>query len=116
EEFVSYTVGALHGDLGRSLWSNESVARMIVTKLGITLELAFLALVFGALLGITLGVLSALWPNSMLDYVLRSLSILGLSMPSFALASLVIVLPVLWWQWSPPITYTPLSEGLWKHI
>jgi peptide/nickel transport system permease protein len=116
EEFVSYTAGALRGDLGRSLWSNEGVTGMIIGKLGITLELAFLALAIGTSLGITLGVISALWPNSLLDYVLRSLSILGLSVPSFALASLVIVLPVLWWQWSPPISYTPASEGLWQHI
>jgi peptide/nickel transport system permease protein len=115
-QYLDYTLGALRGDLGRSVWSREPVMDIIRSRIGVTLELGLLTLAFGSVLGILVGVVSAVMQNSPLDFLLRGLSILGLSVPNFALATLVIVLPTLWWGWSPSIIYTPPSAGLWDHI
>ncbi len=114
--YVAYAGDALTGDLGNSLWSRESVVAIIVGKVGITLELGILALLIGSSIGITIGVISAVFQNTPLDYLLRSFSIVGLSVPNFAIATSVVVLPTIWWNWSPPLTYTPVSEGYLQHI
>lgn len=116
QEYVEYTGSALRGDLGRSLWTQKPVAAQITDKLGVTLELASLALLAGTVVGVTLGVVSAVSKGSLLDYALRSLSVIGLSVPIFAVATMLVVLPVYWWRWSPPLTYSPWSAGAWPHI
>jgi peptide/nickel transport system permease protein len=115
-QYIDYTMGVFRGDLGRSVWSREPVTTIILKRIGVTIELGVLGLTIGAASGVLLGVLSAVLRNTAPDYVLRSISILGLSVPSFALATLVIVLPTIWWGWSPPIIYTPPSRGLWEHV
>lgn len=116
QAYLDYAAGLFRGDLGRSVWSQNSVASNLVSKAGVTLELTFLSLLIGTVLGIGGGVVAAVWQNTLLDYGLRSAFIVFLSVPNFALATLVIVLPVLWWNWSPPLTYTPMSGGLWSHV
>ncbi len=116
EEVVSYTVGLARGDLGNSLWSKRPVTDVILSEIGITLELAMLSLVIGVVSGVGIGVLSAVFRGGLFDYALRSGSILGLTIPNFALATMVVVFPTLWWGWSPPLTYTPIGEGLSGHV
>ncbi len=116
QQYVDYTVGIFRGDLGKSVWSRDPVTGIIRSKIGVSLELGMLTLLFGTVTGIAIGVISAAAQNSVIDYVLRSVSIVGLSVPSFALAVGVVVLPTLWWGWSPSIIYTPPSAGLWPHI
>ena len=115
-QYLDYTVGVLHGDLGESVWTRQSVTSIIRAKLPVTVELGFLSLLIGAVFGIAVGVVSAATQNSLLDYALRSFSIIGLSFPNFALALAAVVLPTLWWGWSPSVIYTPLSGGLWPHM
>lgn len=114
--YVKYVGGAVHGDLGKSVWSRQAVTSIIKSRIGITLTLGFLALIVGTLIGIGFGVISAVLRNSPLDYLVRSVSILGLSIPSFALASLAILLPTIWWHWSPPIIYSSPSKGIWTYV
>jgi peptide/nickel transport system permease protein len=116
KEYGDYALGLLRGDLGKSVWSQRSVSSILSAKIGVTLELTALSLFVGAVLGIGGGIIAAVWQNTLLDYGLRSVFILFLSVPSFALATLVIVMPVLWWGWSPPLTYTPIGGGLWPHF
>src|SRR5947209_3088612 len=77
DTYVRYAAGVLHGDLGRSVWSRKPVTDLIASPLGITLELAGMALLFAVLVGVPIGVISAVWQGSPVDYLLRSLSILG---------------------------------------
>jgi peptide/nickel transport system permease protein len=115
-ELVRYSLSALHGDLGRSVWSRQPVSQVIGDRIGVTLELSFWGMVFAAATGISIGVISAVSQNSPADYLLRSVSVLGLSIPNFALATVIIVLPTIWWGWSPSLIYAPPSAGLWRHI
>ncbi len=117
EEYFEYTLSALRGDLGTSIWSQRPVADMVRAALPVTIFLAILALVWGILLGVGIGIFSAVWQNSPLDLLLRGLSILGLSIPNFALATFVIVMPTLWWNWSPPVFYSSFSsDDVWGYI
>lgn len=115
-EYLNYSFRVVRGDLGRSVWSREPVMKMIKSRIGVTLELSFWALLVATVTGVLIGIISAISQNSPIDYLLRSFSILGLSVPNFALATMVIVLPTIWWGWSPSLIYTPPSAGLWSHI
>ena len=116
EEFVSYSLGMLRGDLGNSIFTDLPVTTIVRKRIGVTLELASIALLLGSTSGVTIGVISAVKRNSILDYALRSYSIAGLSVPNFAVATALIVFPTIWWQWSPPLIYSPPSDGLWTHF
>ncbi|MFN8559731.1 MAG: ABC transporter permease [Dehalococcoidia bacterium] len=116
QQYIEYATGVLRGDLGLSIWTRQPVTEIIRTKLPVTMELGILALTIGTIFGIVVGVVSAATQNSPIDYLLRSFSILGLSVPNFALALAVVVLPTLWWGWSPSVIYTPPSGGLRHHV
>jgi ABC-type dipeptide/oligopeptide/nickel transport system permease component len=93
EQFTRYVVRAAQGDLGESfpLFPNTPVAELIATKLSISIQLNLAALLVGAAVGIPLGIFAALYRNSILDYILTSGAVAGISLPTFALA------PVLMW-------------------
>src|SRR6266849_1898313 len=81
--YILWLGGALHGDLGVSLSSNEPVAFRIAQRLPNTLFLAGTALVLSILVGIPMGVVAALRRNSVPDFVLAVVSVIGLSVPAF---------------------------------
>ncbi len=93
EQFTRYVVRAAQGDLGESfpLFPNTPVAELIAAKLSISIQLNLAALLVGAAVGIPLGIFAALYRNSILDYILTSAAVAGISLPTFALA------PVLMW-------------------
>lgn len=100
---------ALQGDLGHSLWQNTPVLEQIVSRLPITFELGFLAILIGLIIAVPIGVYSALRQDTVGDYVMRSLSILMLAVPAFWTGTMVMVFPSIWWGWSPEINYVPFS-------
>jgi len=85
-QYVRYLNGLVHLDFGKSLTSRRPVSEDLARYLPATIELALYAMLFAVVLGITLGVLSAVRRNSFLDLIGRTISILGLSIPSFWLA------------------------------
>lgn len=115
EEYLSYVGGAVRGDLGNSLLSGRPVRSMIADRVWVTLRLAIAALIIGATTGVTIGVISALKQDGPVDYVLRSFAIVGLTVPNFALATAAIILPTIYFNWTPPLIYTPFSQDPWGH-
>ncbi|WP_420391243.1 ABC transporter permease [Acuticoccus sp.] len=107
-EWVSSIV--TEGDLGRSLWRNTSVVDEIAARLPVTLQLGFLALVISLLIAIPIGVVSAVRQETALDYAGRTFSILALSVPSFWLGTMVVILPAIWFGWSPPTRIVPFFQ------
>ena len=110
-QYVDYTAKAVHGDLGNSLWSQQSVSATIAHRLPPTIELVGLAIVLSLIIAVPVGALSAIRQDSMLDYVLRSITILGLSIPNFALGTMALIFPALWWHWTPPLNYQSFIEN-----
>ena len=116
EEWVDFTVGVFtRADLGNSIWNQRPVRDVIADKLPVTLKLGLMALAVSSTVGIMVGILAAVKQDTIVDYALRSLSIASLSIPSFATATLVIVLPVIWFGWSPSIIYRPPDDGFVSH-
>lgn len=101
----------LHGDLGRSLWQQTPVMDEVLARLPITFELGILALLVALIVALPIGIYSAVRQDTAGDYVARSFSILALAVPSFWLGTLVMVLPSIWWGWSPEVKYVPLREN-----
>ena len=97
----------LHGTLGNSLLGAWRVEEKIVARLPATLQLGVLAIVIGLLIGLPVGIYSAMRRNTAADYVGRSVAIIGLATPNFWLATLILTFPAIWWAWSPPLTLVP---------
>ena len=90
-QYVNWIGGLAHGDLGYSYVSEKPALEEIAPRIPITAKLAGLALAFSVLFGVPLGVISAVRQNTPLDYVLRVVSLSGLSMPSFWLGLLILM-------------------------
>ena len=102
--------GVLEGDLGESLWKNESISKEILQRLPVSLELGLIALITGTLIAIPIGVYSAIRQDTMGDYLGRTVAILAISLPSFWLGTMVIVYPSIWWGWTPSLEYIPIVQ------
>jgi len=107
--YVHYVAHAATGDLGHSLWTGQPVMNRIVSRLPITFILMTLSLVFTIALAVPVGVLSGVFRDTPVDYVLRGGTIVFLSVPVFVVATLVIVLPAIWFGWSPNLQIGTLS-------
>ncbi len=101
----------LHGDFGYSLWSGMPISEEILDRLPVSAQLGLMALFFTLLMGVPIGVISALRQDSALDYFLRSWAIGGLSIPGFWLAILLLTFSAIWFHWAPPMKYIPFSES-----
>ncbi|MBI4340442.1 MAG: ABC transporter permease [Chloroflexi bacterium] len=106
-QFFSWMWDLLRWDLGQSIWTRQEVTELIARRFPLTIQLALMALFISFLVSIPVGVLSAVKQDSVLDYLPRFLSILGLAAPSFWLAILVITYLAAWFGWIPALTYTP---------
>ena len=113
-QYVQWVNGLVHGDLGYSYVSEKPALEEIAPRIPITAKLAGLALLFAVSLGVPLGVLSAVRQNSRLDYLLRVVSLSGLSMPAFWLGLLILMGFVKYFG-SIPI-YTQPPEGFWNTL
>jgi peptide/nickel transport system permease protein len=103
--------GVVQGYLGTSLWKNQSVNQLIVERLPVSIELGLIAMITGWILGMPLGIYSAIRQDTALDYSLRTFAIILLSVPGFWLATMVIVYPSIWWNWTPSLEYIPLVRN-----
>jgi peptide/nickel transport system permease protein len=113
-QFWKWFSALLQGDMGASIYgSNQPVSTIILEALPRTLSLAFLSFVIALVIAVPAGILSATRKNSTTDTVVSLFAFLGLSMPDFWLAILLIIVFAANLQWLPAIGYVPLSEGLW---
>ncbi len=102
--------GVLQGNFGKSLWSNLTLIEMLRLKLPVTIELSILSMVLGTLFSVPIGIYAAVRQDTLLDYLGRSWSIMALAIPSFWVATLIMIYPSIWWNWSPPVQYIPLVD------
>jgi peptide/nickel transport system permease protein len=113
-QYLTWIGGLLRGDLGYAYVSEQPALNEILPRIPITAKLAAMALVFSVLLGVPLGVISAVRQNTTLDYVLRVVSLSGLSLPSFWLGLLILMAFVHFLGWIPIYSKPPatLTEEL----
>ena len=102
--------GLLQGTLGDSLRGSWTVEEKIVTKLPVTIELGVMAMVIGLVIGLPVGIYSAIRQDTAADYAGRTVAVIGMATPNFWLALMVMLYPAIWWGWSPPMKWVPLTE------
>ena len=113
-QYAQWVNGLAHGDLGYSYVSEKPALQEIAPRIPITAKLAGLALLFSIAFGVPLGVISAVRQNSWVDYVLRVVSLSGLSMPSFWIGLLILMAFVAWFGSIPIFTDPP--KGFWNTL
>ena len=115
-QYVTWLGTVARGDLGRSFKSRSPVVDELSSRIPVTAELGILALLISAAVAIPVGVISAVKQDSWPDYVARSTAIGLLAIPGFWLGTLVVTLPSVWWQWTPPLRYTRLQDDPAKNL
>ena len=104
--------GVLHGDLGDSVRIQRPVTELIAEKLPVTLELATLAMIIALGIGVTAGVVSAVYKDTAWDYAANLFALWGISMPNFWLGILLILLFAVHLGWLPASGYVSPFEDL----
>ena len=101
KQFISYISGLFQGDLGNSMRTKQPVLKELMARLPATLELSIFAALLAILVGIPLGLLSSLYPNSLIDQLTRIFSLIGVSTPAFWLALILQIIFSLKLGWFP---------------
>jgi peptide/nickel transport system permease protein len=104
------------GDLGESLYNRTRVSEELLWRMPTTLSLVTLALLFSIAIGVPAGLLSAAFRNSWIDHAARLLTLISLSLPSFWLGLMLIILFSLWLDLLPIVGYEPITRGFSKAI
>jgi oligopeptide transport system permease protein len=112
EQFVRYLGNLLQGDLGLSTkYPQRSVNEIIAAGFPVTLSLAAVALVWSLVVGITAGIIGAVRQNTVWDHAAMAAALVGISIPSFVLGPVLVLVVSLRWQLLPPAGW-----GDWRHV
>ncbi len=117
--YVQYWVwmsGFVVGDWGNSLFTRRPVFDEFQKKVMVTIELVVVSQIIAIALGLPAGILMALKQDSAVDYVVRVLSLAGLSVPSFWSATLLLVAGAYFFRWSPPLGYSSITDDFTRNI
>ena len=115
-QYVSWLGGIIKGDFGDSYWFKASVMTELGNRMPRTLELAVLAITLSVLFSVPLGIVSAIKPDSWLDLGARTFTIIGIAIPNFLMAILMILLLLAVFNWLPPLGYVELWENPLKNL
>jgi len=116
-QYVEWITQILQGNLGISFRTKEPITQQIVRSMPITLEIAILAICISIVLAIPLGVISAVKQNSATDLLATILGLLGLSFPSFWLATMFLLITSLWFHWTPSLLWvSPFKDPVGNAI
>jgi len=109
-QYGYWLAGAVKGDLGISLRTNQEVTTLIAEKLPVTIQLAVMSIVFALLIGIPMGILAAVKKNTALDLVANFIALCGLSIPNFWFGIMLILFISVKLGWLPASGYAPFFE------
>jgi peptide/nickel transport system permease protein len=115
-EYIKWLGNVLTGDWGESAYTFEPVLSEMGPKIGVTLELALLAVLFSLVIGVPIGVFSAMRQDRWPDYTLRVFAVFGLSVPGFLLATILLTILARRFSWIPDTQYTSFFENPWVNL
>jgi peptide/nickel transport system permease protein len=110
QQYFIWLSEVARGDFGHSLQTKVSVGAELKSRLPVTIELGALALLISLCVSLPIGVFAAIRQDTILDYIARSGAIAFLSIPSFWMGTLVMVIPSKYWGWAPPLQYYDLWD------
>jgi len=115
-QYVDWLLGVAHGSFGYSYWERRPVSEILGERFPRTMQLALMTLLLAVLWAVPLGVISAVRRNTWSDYVVRLLSISGLSMPAFFVGVLLLFFLVRFFQWMPPLEFTAFFDNPMENL
>ena len=115
-QYFDWIGGALKGDFGDSFWFRAPVMAELQERIPVTIELAGLAMLIAVVVAVPLGILSAIKPDSPLDYIARGITLVGIAVPNFLVAILMILLLLFVFNWLPAIGYVSLWDDPFKNL
>lgn len=105
------------GHPGSSLAGGVSIGSQVQTRLPVTLHVVFFGVLFGTIFGVGFGIVAAVKQNTPVDYGVRTFVVFAESFPDFFLLTLLLLIPAIFWQYSPPIGYAgPIWSHPWRDI
>jgi peptide/nickel transport system permease protein len=115
-QYVLWVSDLLHGDLGRSIRLNESVKELLIERFPVSLRLAVAAMLFAVMVSIPLGIFAALKRDTWIDYLCTGVTLVGFSIPNFALALILIFIFSVNLQWLPITGIGATSETVYGSV
>ncbi len=116
QQYLHWLAGVLHGNLGYSWELSAPVTTLILQKLPVTLQLSAMAFVIALAIGIPLGVVSAVKPGTLWDWLASAVGLFGLSVPTFWLGIVLILVVSVDLGWLPPSGYVPPAQDLLQSL
>jgi peptide/nickel transport system permease protein len=115
-QYVHWLRDIASGQLGKSFFRGDTVAELILRRGPISAEIGILALIVSWLVGLPVGILSAVKPNSLVDNVARSGAILFIAIPGFWLGMLIVLALLFWFGYKAPIIIVQLWDSPWQNL
>ncbi len=115
-QYGEWVGGLLKGDFGKSYFHRTPVRDELANRLPVTLQLMIMTMIVMIVLAIPAGVIAGVRPNTPLDYVTRTSAVFGLSIPTFWLGTLFILLPAIWFNWTPPFGQVSFFDDPIKNL
>lgn len=109
-QYLSWMGEVIRGDLGSSFWTGEPISALLLRRGPITAQIAIMAVIFSWLIGVPLGMLSAMLRNTVFDHISRVTFTIFIAVPSFWIGLLIILATVLWFTWRPPLMIVQVWE------
>ncbi|HEY3060375.1 MAG TPA: ABC transporter permease [Chloroflexota bacterium] len=116
EQYLSWMGDVLSGELGRSFWRQEPIRDQILRRAPITAEIGLMAIALSWIIGLPIGILSAVKRNAWPDYVSRVFVIFFVAVPAFWVGLLIVLAEVLIFNWRPSLTIIYFWEDPWRNL
>ncbi len=121
-QFFDFLLGIVTFDLGESMWAGRAITYEMGLRFELSLQVAIMATVTAILIAIPLGTISAIKQDTWIDYIVRTISIAGIAIPSFWYGILIILGILIFTQswfgepWMPPLDYVPIWVDPWRNL
>ena len=115
-QYLEWMADVFKGDMGRSFWHQKPIRETIQRRGAITVEYAVLAVALSWMVGLPVGLIAAVWRNSLMDYIVRFFVTLFMAIPSFWLGLSIILTTVLVWRWRPPLGIVHLWDDPFRNM
>ena len=121
-QFFDFLVGIVTFDLGESMWTGKPIVHEMGLRFELYLQIGIMATITSIFIAIPLGTISAIRQDTWVDYIVRTISIAGIAIPSFWYGILIILGLLIFTQtwfgepWMPPLDYVPIWEDPWRNL
>lgn len=115
-QYANWLRDIARGEFGKSFFRDDSVADLIIRRGPLSAEIGLLSVLLSWLIGLPVGIISAIRPNSVVDNGARFFTILFIAVPGFWLGMLIVLALLFWFGYNPPLTGVPLWEDPWSNL